>query len=184
MKMNKVGPGGNVHNFYRTQGKVMFSHASMILFTIGLMDTRSLLILVGYLVSPCYGVGTHPTGIHSFYRPQRIIFTPVCHSFCSQEGGGVCLSACWDGTPHPRKTPRDHTPPGPYPPDQADPPWDQTPPRPGRQPPGPGRPPPPGSRLQNTVYERPVRILLECILVLTLCLNKANHVAFDFVVFR
>ena len=26
-------------------------------------------------------------------------------------------------------------------------------------------PPPPGSRLQHTVYERPVRILLECILV-------------------
>ena len=37
---------------YRTQGKVMFSHASVILFTIGLMDTRSLLILVGYSVSP------------------------------------------------------------------------------------------------------------------------------------
>ena len=41
----------------------------------------------------------------------------------------------------------------------------------GRNPPGPGRPPwqgeplPPGSRLQNMVYERPVRILLECILV-------------------
>ena len=36
----------------------------------------------------------------------------------------------------------------------------------GRTPPprGPGRPPP-GRRLQNTVYERPVRILLECILV-------------------
>ena len=38
------------------------------------------------------------------------------------------------------------------------------PPGPGRHPPGPGRHPP-GSRLQNTVYERPVRILLECILV-------------------
>ena len=34
-------------------------------------------------------------------------------------------------------------------------------------PPGPGRPPPPppGRRLQHTVNERPVRILLECILV-------------------
>ena len=47
------------------------------------------------------------------------------------------------------------------------------PPRPGRLPLGPGRPPqlgeppppPPGSRLQNTVYERLVCILLECILV-------------------
>ena len=43
--------------------------------------------------------------------------------------------------------------------------------RPGRTPPArenpprPGRPPPPASRVQNTVYERPVRILLECILV-------------------
>ena len=41
-----------------------------------------------------------------YYRPQRScgqgnIFTPVCHSFCSQGGGGVCLSACWDTTPPP-----------------------------------------------------------------------------------
>ena len=44
------------------------------------------------------------------------------------------------------------------PPDQADPPQTrQTPPGPGRS--------PPRSRLQHTVYERPVRILLECILV-------------------
>ena len=34
----------------------MFSHASVILFTICLMDTWSLLILVGYSVTPCYGV--------------------------------------------------------------------------------------------------------------------------------
>ena len=55
--------------------------------------------------------------------------------------GGVCLSACWDTTP------REQTPP----------PSRHTPPR--------SRPPLPGSRLQHTVYERPVRILLECILV-------------------
>ena len=43
----------------------------------------------------------------------------------------------------------------------------QTPLQTREHPPRPGRPPthPPGSRLQNTVYERPVRILLECILV-------------------
>ena len=57
--------------------------------------------------------------------------------------------------PGTRQTPRD----------QADPPGTR------QTPPGPGRPPldqadPPGSRLQHTVYyERPVRILLECILV-------------------
>ena len=50
---------------YRPQGKVMFSQVSVILFTIGLMATQSLLILVDYSVTahPCYsGVSTHPTG--------------------------------------------------------------------------------------------------------------------------
>ena len=56
-------------------------------------------------------------------------------------------------------------------------------PGPGRNPSRPGRPPPrdqadppprtrhtpPGSRLQHTVYKRPVRILLECILVSAVC---------------
>ena len=41
----------------------------------------------------------------------------------------------------------------------------QTPPGTRPTPLGPGRSPP-GSRLQHTVYERPVRILLECILVI------------------
>ena len=129
-----------------------------------------------------------------FYRPQRScgqgnVFTGEC---LSTGGEGVCLSACWDAIP---PLPARETPPGPgrpppvpgrHPPgpgrpprDQADPPQDQAdPPRPGRpprtrktpwdqaDPPGPGRhPPPPGSRLQHTVYERPVRMLLECILV-------------------
>ena len=88
------------------------------------------------------------------------------------------------------------TPPGPGrppgnrqpPPDQADPPNQAPTPQDQADPPlGPGRPPleqadPPDqadppprtrqtplrSRLQHTVYEQPVRILLECILVLTL----------------
>ena len=77
----------------------------------------------------------------SYYRPQRScgqgnIFAPVCHSV---HRGGVCLSACWDTTPPP--------------------PLEQTPPPPR------SRPPPPGSRLRHTVNKRPVRILLECILV-------------------
>ena len=105
------------------------------------------------------------------YGPQRScgqgnVFTPVCHSV---HRGGVCLSACWDTTPPSR-----------HPPDQT-PPW-------SRYPPGAGTPrtkytpgtkytppngtkytppsPPPGNRLRHTVNERPVRILLECILVL------------------
>ena len=72
-----------------------------------------------------------------------------------------------------------YTPPGPgrYTPlpDQVHPPRPgrYTPPGPGRYtprtrytPPGPGRyTPPQSSRLQNTVNDRPVRILLECILI-------------------
>ena len=73
-------------------------------------------------------------------------------------GGGVSASMHAgiptppDQTPPPRTrqtTPPDQTPPPPHPP----------PPR-TRQ-----TTPPPGSRLQHTVYEWPVRILLECILV-------------------
>ena len=106
-----------------------------------------------------------------FYdRPQRScgqgnVFTGVC---LSTGGEGVCLSACWDARP---------------PQDQADTPprTRQTPPGPGRSPLGPGGPPrpgrpPPGSRLQHTVYEQPVRILLECILV-SKYLSPVNEVA-------
>ena len=58
------------HTCYRPQRKVMFSHVSVILFTISLLDTWSLLILAGYSVTPCYGmVSMHPTGILS-YRPS------------------------------------------------------------------------------------------------------------------
>ena len=72
----------------------------------------------------------------------KVMFLQVC--VCPQGGRG-CLPQCMLGCQPP-------------PPNQA-------PPRPGR-PPGPGSPPPPRSRLQHTVYEWPVRILLECILVI------------------
>ena len=56
---------------------------------------------------------------------------------------------------------KENPPPGPRRPtrDQGEPPWDQA------DPPGTRRTPP-GRTLQHTVNERPVRILLECILVL------------------
>ena len=67
--------------------------------------------------------------------------------------------------PHPpEQTPPEQTPPGADTPPEADTPPradplpEQTPPR---------SRPPPGSRLQHTVYEWPVRILLECILIST-----------------
>ena len=136
----------------------------------------------------------------NYYWPQRScgqgnIFTPVCHSFCSQRGGGLpqCMlgyhppgadTPLGSDTPVPDTTPQgadippqEQTPPG------ADTPPDTTPrsrPPRGRHPPGPDtlpdQTPPPGSRLQHTVYERPVRTLLECILVCkyTILLNSSN----------
>ena len=81
----------------------------------------------------------------NYYRPQRswakVIFSQA--SVCPQ--GGFCLSACWDIPPRTRH------PPGP----------DTHPPRTRH----PRTRPPPPSRLQHTVNERPVRVLLECILV-------------------
>ena len=51
--------------YYQSQGKLMFSQASVILSTIGLVPTWPLLILFGYLVT-CYGaVGTCPNGMLS-----------------------------------------------------------------------------------------------------------------------
>ena len=117
-----------------------------------------------------------PCKVH-FYRPQRScgqgnIFTPVCNSV--HRGGSASVHA---GIPHPSpqtRPPQDQTPP------EQTPPWEQT--HPPTRPPGPDtpleqtplgadtppreqKPPPQGSRLQHTVYEQPVRILLECILV-------------------
>ena len=132
----------------------------------------------------------------SYYRPQRscgqgYVFTRVCDSVHRGGSPGTPPQAR-QGDPPGRETP----PAGRTPPlDQADPPGWENPPGPGRHPPGPGRPPrlreppqtrqtppgpgrhpppgpgrhPPGSRLQNTVYERPVRILLKCILVFLFC---------------
>ena len=96
------------------------------------------------------------------YRPKRSfgqgnIFTPVCHSV--HRGGGLA-----------RRTPPRHggTPPRACPPRHGEP-------HPGmeeRPPPGMENPPPPRSRLRHTVYDRPVRILLECILVhLCVCIH-------------
>ena len=104
----------------------------------------------------------------------KVMFLQVC--VCPQ--GGRMSASVHAGMPHPPGPGRHHhhhpRPGRAPPPDQPDTPWDQADPH------RPGRPPrdqadttpvdqadPPGSRLQHTVYERPVRILLECILVLT-----------------
>ena len=63
-------------------------------------------------------------------------------------------------------TPHDQTP---LPPDQT--PWDQNPP--GADPVD--QTPLPGSRLQHTVNERPVRILLECILASNIFCDSFKH---------
>ena len=124
----------------------------------------------------------------------KVMFLQV--SVCPQGVGGRVSASVHAGMPDPPPQTRQ------TPPDQADPPRPgrppprpgrhppphgtrQTPPGPGRQPLGPGRHPPlpqnrqtplppPGSRLQHTVYERPVRILLECILVSTFFCNVTS----------
>ena len=115
----------------------------------------------------------------------KVMFLQVCVCPQGVRGEGVCLSACWDAIPPRMETtlldrePPPHPglrppPPGWRTPQMENPPLDGEPPR-WRTPPGwrtpprwrtpPDGEPPPGSRLQHTVYERPVRILLECILV-------------------
>ena len=72
----------------------------------------------------------------------------------------------WEQTPL-QADPPEQTPPQTRHSPGADPPWEQTHPPVGADTPPTlpvSRHPPPGSRLQHTVNERPVRILLECIL--------------------
>ena len=83
---------------------------------------------------------------------QGNVFTGVCDSV---HGGG--LPQCMLGY---------HRPLGAYtPPPEQTPPWEQTPPQSRHPPPQEQTPPPHRSGLWHTVNERPVRILLECILV-------------------
>ena len=131
------------------------------------------------------------TRTQNYYRPERScgqgnIFKPVCHSFYSQGGRGSASvhagipppgsrhttpGADTPGSRPPRSrppwTPRSRHPPpkSRYPPGadthppRSRPPWEQTPTPPGADP----------TRKQTPaymVYERPVCILLECILVL------------------
>ena len=112
------------------------------------------------------------------YRPQRScgqgnVFTGVCLST-----GGRVYASVHAGIPDPprtRQTPLDQADPlGPgrhplpapgSPPGPGRPPWTRQTPRDQHTPPLDQADPPPGSRLQHTVYERLVHILLECILV-------------------
>ena len=84
-------------------------------------------------------------------------------------------------TPPEQTPPRSRHPPEQTPPRSRHPhgsrhplPQEQTPPPRSRHPPR-ADTPHPGSRLQHTVYERPVRILLECILVLWSFYRNAVH---------
>ena len=111
-----------------------------------------------------------------FYRPQRscgqgYVFTRVRDSV----NRGLSASVHAGIPPHPPGGRPPH--PEADTPQKADiplgsrhhPPWEADPP-PGKQTPPPEADPP-GSRLQHTVNERPVRILLECILV-NVCIFK------------
>ena len=100
----------------------------------------------------------------------KVIFLQAC--VCPRGG---CLPQCMlgchpspprPGTPLDQAPPREQTPPQEQTPRPGTP-WEKTPPGsrhpPGADSPGPGTPL--ESRLQHTVNEQPVRILLECILV-------------------
>ena len=108
--------------------------------------------------------------------PRLCFYT--CLWFCSQGGSLENPLGTKENPPGPGRPPQDQgeppqirqgeppqikeTPPR----TKENPPQDQadTPPDQGEPPPGPGKPPL-GRRLQHTVNKRPVRILLECILV-------------------
>ena len=101
------------------------------------------------------------------------VFTGVYDSVHRGEGG-VCLSACWDITPHQADTPWSRYPPGAdtqqtppqeqtLPPGSRHNPWSRHPPE--QTPQGADTSPPAQSILGDTVNARAVRIILECNLV-------------------
>ena len=107
---------------------------------------------------------------------QGYVFTRVCHSVNRR---GVCLSACWGTTPTQEQKPPRSTHPllSRHPPPEQALPQSRHPSRWSRQPP---RADPPGSRLRHTVNERPVRILLECILVTLVCVIASKCTKFTY----
>ena len=118
--------------------------------------------------------GEFITGRNEVVSKDIFLHLSVIHSV--HRGGSASMHAGippGPDTPPPEQTPpRTRHPPPPrsrHPHPRADPlgadtPQEQTPPG-SRHPPVGADTPPPESRLQHTVYERPVRILLECILV-------------------
>ena len=107
-------------------------------------------------------VGQPRPPLGHFYRPQRScgqgnIFTPVCHSFCSQGGRRESAAVHAGIPPLPPDQPHHHPPPGPGTPSQTrhphphGPATPPPPPGPGTPCPGPGtpqdQPPPPPGKL-------------------------------------
>ena len=130
---------------------------------------------------------THPTGMHSCYQLQRSWAKAIfSQASVHRDGLPQCMlgyappgpDLYWDQTPQTRhppdqtpwtRHPQEQTPPTPRP----DTLWEQT--LPGPDPPR-ADPTPPGSRLQHTVNGRPVRILLECILIaIVFCSTELNR---------
>ena len=157
-------------HFYRPQGKVMFSHAFVILSTSGHMPTQSLLILVGHSVT-CYGVvGMHPTGMLSCYCLQwscgKVMFLHLCVILFTVGEGGHCQEDPPDKEP-PDRDPFGHKSPWTETPQTKTP---QTENPPGRKAPG-QRPPRTENPLDRFPPDRdPPRTLLECILVIRVIL--------------
>ena len=89
----------------------------------GLLAARCLLLFKEHIASQDLGVKFLFITARKRSLGQGNIFIGVCQEFCSQ-GGGLCLSACWDATP-----------------EQRPPPWEQTPPPGTMYPPGTTYPP-------------------------------------------
>ena len=123
-----------------------------------------------------HDVNTYFLDTFDNYRPatklgQGNVFTGVCDSVI--RGVSVAGRSPRRQTPPEADPPRTrHSPLGPDPPGPDTPPWRQSPPGPDTLPRR--QTPSPGSRLQHTVNERPVRILLKCILVNLIYLDNFN----------
>ena len=135
-------PGANCYRPQRSCGQGNILHLSVILFTGGCLPQ----CMLGYHTPP--GAGTPGADIPQSRHPSGA--DTLVEQTHPQSRHPPEQTPTWSRHPTEQTPPRSRHP-------QSSPPL-------SRHPPG-SRHPPPGSRLRHTVNERPVRILLECILV-------------------
>ena len=79
--------------YYRPQGKVMSSEVSVILSTVG-EGGRQRPPWYSHLFAATTGVGTHPTGMHSYYRYSLFLSGYRAQSF----DGPICIEILFSNT--------------------------------------------------------------------------------------